>query len=415
MVLVQHAARLGDVDAGPASPCSRAARSACRDSRAACRARPRPRASAPAGAAPCWPAARTSSGMPASAIAFFRSSTSAAVPSSSPSSFRIVASCSRSRCLALALLQRAAGGLAQLARQAQHAQALVQELQHPVEPAAESSKVSSTSCFSAGLMSMVPATRSASWPAELDAADRVGELARRLRQQLDRLQRPLAQQHEARLDLGAACPRARRPARSGRPGTGGRRRTPGSGSAAGPGRSDDGCRPARSRSAARWPWCRCDAGRAAPGPRPPPRAAGRCRSAARRARRPGRRRSSAGAPWSPAPPCRGTGRGCAPAPAAARRPAGSSCPRARCRYRVGRPSALSGSDELAQGQGEAALGQLAPDQLVAARRQVDPPLEACRRASPGAGSPPHRAAPAACARRSPAAHGPRCRPRPAQA
>ena len=52
---------------------------------------------------------------------------------------------------------------------------------------------------------MVLATRSASWPAEPMRADRVGELARRLRQQLDRLQRPLAQEHEARLDLGAAA------------------------------------------------------------------------------------------------------------------------------------------------------------------------------------------------------------------
>ena len=39
--------------------------------------------------------------------------------------------------LALALLQRAAGGLAQLARQAQHAQALVEELEHPVDAAGE--------------------------------------------------------------------------------------------------------------------------------------------------------------------------------------------------------------------------------------------------------------------------------------
>ena len=65
------------------------------------------------------------------------------------------------------------------------------------------SKVSSTSSFSLGLMSMVLATRSASWPAEPMRADGVGELARRLRQQLHRLQRPLAQEHEARLDLGA--------------------------------------------------------------------------------------------------------------------------------------------------------------------------------------------------------------------
>ena len=96
MVLVEDALRLGDVDPVLGLLGSRAARSACRDRRAACRARPRPRACAPAGAAPCWPAARTSSGIPASAIAFFRSSTSAAVPSSSPSSFLIVASCSRS-------------------------------------------------------------------------------------------------------------------------------------------------------------------------------------------------------------------------------------------------------------------------------------------------------------------------------
>ena len=50
--------------------------------------------------------------------------------------------------------------------------------------------------------------------------------------------------------------------------------------------------------------------------------------------------------WSPAPRCPGNSTSYAPAPAAARRPAGSWCPRVRCRYRVGRPSALSGSTSL---------------------------------------------------------------------
>ena len=58
MVLVEHALRLGDVDPvlGRLAPGQLDQR--VEIGRGSCRARPRPRACAPAGAAPCWPAAR---------------------------------------------------------------------------------------------------------------------------------------------------------------------------------------------------------------------------------------------------------------------------------------------------------------------------------------------------------------------
>ena len=77
-----------------------------------------------------------------------------AVPSSSPSSFWIVASCSRSMASRWRFSSVARVWLADLARQPQHLQPVAEELEHRVEPRRRS-MVSSTSCFSAGLMSMV--------------------------------------------------------------------------------------------------------------------------------------------------------------------------------------------------------------------------------------------------------------------
>jgi hypothetical protein len=105
--------------------------------------------------------------------------------------------------LALALLQRGAGLIADLAREPQHAQAVGQELEHPVEPALEIE----------GLQHLLLLGRAQVHRAgdeidqlrrRVDRADRVGDLAARLRQELDRFERALAQQYEARLDLGAA-------------------------------------------------------------------------------------------------------------------------------------------------------------------------------------------------------------------
>ena len=107
----------------------------------------------------------TSSGILASMIAFFRSSTSAAVPSSSPSSFLIVASCSRSRASRwrFSRVPRVASPSSR-DRRSTPRRWLRNSSTRSIRRAR--SKVSRTSSFSDGLMSMVLATMSASCPAE---------------------------------------------------------------------------------------------------------------------------------------------------------------------------------------------------------------------------------------------------------
>ena len=139
------------------------------------------------------------SGMPDSAIAFFRSSTSAAVPSSSPSSFDGRELLAQDR-LALALFQRAARRLAELARQAQNAQALVEKIKHPVDTADEVEGLKHLLLL-AGADVHGTGHQIRELAGRADAANGIGELARRLRQQFHRLQRSLAQEHEPRLDL----------------------------------------------------------------------------------------------------------------------------------------------------------------------------------------------------------------------
>ena len=113
----------------------------------------------------------------------------------------MVWSCSREQHLALALLEVGAGRLPDLAGEAQHAQPVLQELQHAVEAAVDVE----------GLQHLLLLGRAdvhgagdevGEQSGRADAADGVRELARRLRQELDGLQRPLAQQHEACVDLG---------------------------------------------------------------------------------------------------------------------------------------------------------------------------------------------------------------------
>ena len=103
--------------------------------------------------------------------------------------------------LALAALDRVPGLLADVARDPEHLDAVLEQLEHLVEPARRS-KVSRISCFSSGRRSMKLATRSAAWRGGARRLHGVDQLRRRLRQQLQRLQRLLLQTEQARLDLG---------------------------------------------------------------------------------------------------------------------------------------------------------------------------------------------------------------------
>ena len=97
MIVVQDAARLGDVDRQLPRAAPRAARPASRDRCGSCRIRPRPRACVFSRAQLLARGlSRPPRGMPALAIACSSSASSAVLPSSSPSWRWIAAICSRS-------------------------------------------------------------------------------------------------------------------------------------------------------------------------------------------------------------------------------------------------------------------------------------------------------------------------------
>ncbi len=102
--------------------------------------------------------------------------------------------------LALPLLQRVLGLGADVARETQHAEAIAQQLQHEVEPRDEIDRLQHLL-----LLGSADVHRAGDEVGQMtgrgDRVDGLGQLARCLRQKLDRLQCPLLQQHEPGIDI----------------------------------------------------------------------------------------------------------------------------------------------------------------------------------------------------------------------
>ena len=209
----------------------------------------------------------TSGGMPALVIASASSAISSAPWPSSPSSLRIWRICSRSRNLALAVVERFLGLLLDLPRELEHLDAAREQGRDALEPVRELGRLQDAPASRSALTSRKLAIMSASIDGDSIAWIAVRELGRRLRQQRDRLDGLLLQVQRARLDIGVGERRCRSGTRRARRGTESRPPGRARGSGARPGTRGDACRPARSGNA-RWRRpCRRDAGRRSAGPR----------------------------------------------------------------------------------------------------------------------------------------------------
>ena len=168
MVLVEDAARLGDVDRRRRPRPTRAARSAIRDRCAPSNTRRPLPACVRAAPPPSWRASRP---RPASSAASIFSAQLGdllalgvvALAELLLDRLQLLAQ----QELALAIVDRLLGAVADLARQPQHLEPVRQQSPRRVRAGARSSTVSRISCFSAGVMSMKLAIRSASAGAEV--------------------------------------------------------------------------------------------------------------------------------------------------------------------------------------------------------------------------------------------------------
>ena len=119
--------------------------------------------------------------------------------------------------LLLPLVERPARLLVDVARDLQHLDALAERLEDAVEPRLEVE--GGEDFLLLGALQVHEAGDDVGQRRDrLDALDRVGELARRLRQQLQGFHRPLAQAEATRLDLAVAGLRLRRASRCALPG-----------------------------------------------------------------------------------------------------------------------------------------------------------------------------------------------------